>query len=375
MTTSRAYLDWNASAPLRPEARDVIVQTLDIAGNASSIHAEGRRARAVIEAAREKVASLVNAKASEVVFTSGATESNNWVLSDGWDAVIRAGIEHDSILVPAHALGARNVGLPVDGNGEVDISAIAGVPTGGRTLLTLQLANNETGVVQEVTRAASIARARGFVVHTDAVQAPGRISTDFLALGVQAMSLSSHKIGGPKGVGALIVSGDVDLTPFMRGGAQEHRRRAGTENIAGIAGFGAAAEAARHDLANAHRVKALRDQLESDVLAITPDAKIIGRDAGQRLPNTTSLALPGALAETLVIKLDLAGIAVSAGSACSSGKVGPSRVLAAMDVPSELARSAIRISIGVTTTERDVAMFVNAWRDIAARRMETRKVA
>lgn len=374
MTLNRAYLDWNASAPLRPDSRDAVVHALDVCGNASSVHAEGRHARAIIETAREQVASLVNAKPSEVVFTSGATESNNWVVAGGWDTIMRAGIEHDSILAPAHISGARNVGLSVDRNGEVDVAPVTDVPV-GRTLLTLQLANNETGVVQDVAKVAAEARSGGFVVHTDAVQAPGRIVVDFLALGVQAMSLSSHKIGGPKGVGALVVSGDVDLAPFVRGGGQEHRRRAGTENIAGIAGFGAAAAAARRDLANAHRVKALRDQLESDVLAITRDATVIGRDAGLRLPNTTCLALPGALAETLVIKLDLAGVAVSAGSACSSGKVGPSRVLAAMDVPADLARSAIRVSIGMTTTEREVAMFVDAWRNIAARRMETRKVA
>ncbi len=375
MTTSRTYLDWNASAPLRPEAREAIISALDVTGNASSVHAEGRRARGIVETAREKVAALVRCKPSEVVFTSGATEANNWVMAAGYDVVVRAGIEHDSVLGPAHASGAENVGLPVSERGDVAISVIETHPAMGRTLLALQLANNETGVIQPVAGAAVLARARAFAVHTDAVQAPGRITIDFHALGVDTMSLSAHKMGGPKGIGALVIRDGFELPNFMYGGGQERRRRAGTENVAAIAGFGAAAEAAERDLALVARVQTLRDQLEASVLDLTPEARIIGSSAPARLPNTSSIALPGAQAETIVIKLDLAGVAVSAGSACSSGKVGPSRILAAMGLAPELAKCVIRVSIGPATTALDIAVFLTVWRDIAARRTETRKVA
>ena len=374
MTTSRTYLDWNASAPLRPEARDAVVSALDVVGNASSVHAEGRHARLIVEAAREKIAVLVMCKPSEVVFTSGATEANNWALSGEWDTIVRAGIEHDSVLGPAHVSGARNVGLQVNADGEAQIT-IDAQPDAGRTLFALQLANNETGVVQPVTEAAAHARARGLAVHTDAAQAPGRLPINFHALGCDTLSLSAHKMGGPKGIGALIIRDGYELPNFVHGGGQERRRRAGTENVAAIAGFGAAAAAAHRDLTVVGRVKALRDQLEAVVLDLTPEARIIGAGARARLPNTSSIALPGALAETLVIKLDLAGVAVSAGSACSSGKVGPSRILAAMGLAPELAKSVIRVSIGTTTTEQDIAAFLAAWRDIAARRPEQRRVA
>jgi cysteine desulfurase len=375
INSTRAYLDWNAGAPLRPEVRAAVLAVLDAVGNPSSPHAEGRSARAIIEDAREEVAALVGAKPAEVVFTSGATEANNAVIAGGWQTILLAGIEHDSVLAPAHTVArdgsARIVDLAVDGNGRVareDVADGARAAAGnGPALLSLQLANNETGIVQPVTAAVGAARANGLAVHTDAVQAAGRIAVDFRALGVDYLSLSAHKIGGPKGVGALIIRDGAALSPFIAGGGQERRRRAGTENVPAIAGFGVAARAAAHDVQAMEQVRALRDRVEAEVLAITPSAVVIGADT-DRLPNTTSVALPGASAETLVIALDLAGVAVSAGAACSSGKVGASHVLGAMGLEPTLARAAIRVSLGWSSTERDVAAFAEAWAHVTARR-------
>lgn len=361
MSVARTYLDYNATAPLRPEARDAVVAALDVFGNASSVHAEGRRARALIDEARESVAELVNANPAEVVFTSGATEANTWALSAPWDQIALAGIEHDSVRAPAAQIaamrGVRVIDVPVTRDGTADYKS-AGLGTG--SLLALQLANNETGVLQTVEAAGLWATEHGVRIHTDAVQAPGRILINFRSLGATTMSLSAHKIGGPKGVGALVISGNAPLPPLFVGGGQEVRRRAGTENVAGIAGFGAAARAALTDLAEVTRVQALRDRLEAEVLRATPEAVVIGAGA-PRLPNTSSIALPGIQSETLVIKLDLTGIAVSAGAACSSGKVGESHVMRAMGLAPEVARSAIRVSIGADTTEQDIAAFVAAW--------------
>jgi len=372
MSGVRTYLDWNATAPLRREARAAMVAALDVVGNPSSPHAEGRRARAMVEDAREQVAALVGAKPAEVVFTSGGTEGNNAVLAAGWEAILVAGVEHDSVLAPARNSHSQRIELPVDGGGVVRRDALAAAMaqvSGRRALLTLQMANNETGVLQPVADVAKIARENGVTVHSDAVQAAGRVPVDIAAVGVATMTISAHKLGGPKGVGALVIRGDVALPPIISGGGQERRRRAGTENVAAIAGFGAAAEAAVADLVQMQRVQALREQLEAQVRTITPDAVIIAERA-PRLPNTTSLALPGASAETLVIALDLAGVAASAGAACSSGKVGASHVLAAMGVAQRLARAAIRISLGHGSTERDIASFLSAWSHIAVGRRE-----
>jgi cysteine desulfurase len=372
MSGGRAYLDWNATAPLRPEARAALVAALDTAGNPSSPHAEGRRARAIVEDAREEVAALVGARPAEVVFTSGGTEANNAVLAGGWDTICLAGIEHDSVRAPARSSGARIVELPVDANGVVDAGALGArmeQPGGARALMSLQMANNETGVLQPVAQAAAVASARGLSVHTDAVQAAGRVAVDFRALGVDFLSLSAHKLGGPKGVGALVIREGAVLPPLLAGGGQERRRRAGTENVPAIAGFGAAARAAARELAEMEPVRALRDRLEAEVREITPEARVLAAGAG-RLPNTTSIALPGASAETLVIALDLAGVAVSAGAACSSGKVGASHVLQAMGVEPALARAAIRVSLGPGSTEADVAAFVEAWSHLAAQRQQ-----
>lgn len=368
MTRARTYLDHNASAPLRKEARAAMLIALDTLGNPSSVHAEGRAARALIEAAREKVAQLVNANASEVVFTSGATEANNCVMAAGWDVICVSGIEHDSVLVPAQRSGAEIVKIPASMAGVADVNAVTETlarvkQDGKRVLVSLMSVNNETGVIQPVAEATALAHEHGAVMHVDAVQAPGRVAVDFAALGADALVLSGHKLGGPRGVGALVVRDGVNLPPLVVGGGQERRRRAGTENVSGIAGFGAAAAAVAAEDA-VERMGQLRTKLEEGVKRATPAAVIVGADAG-RVANTSCVALPGKPAETLVIKLDLAGIAVSAGAACSSGKVGESHVLAAMGLAPEIARSAIRVSLGPESGEDDVAAFLAAWEKVA----------
>lgn len=370
MTHARAYLDWNASAPLRPEAREALIAALDADGNASSVHAEGRRARAVVERAREQVAELVGAAPSEVVFTSGATEANNCVAAAGWNAILLPAIEHPSLLAPAQASGAVIVPIGTDGDGVARVEQVADwVLTGGprppRVLMALQAANNETGVIQPVAEVAAFAREHGLAVHVDAVQAIGRVPVSFGDWAADTLSLSGHKIGGPKGVGALVVRDGSTVPAFMKGGGQERRRRAGTEDVAAIAGFGAAATAARSDLAGIDGQRRLRDELENEVRRLTPQAIVIGASV-PRLANTSCITLPGHAAETLVIKLDLAGVAVSAGAACSSGKVGASHVLEAMGLSPVIARSAIRVSIGPSTTRREIALFVETWARIAA---------
>jgi cysteine desulfurase len=367
MSQARTYLDWNATAPLRPQAHAAMLAALDVTGNPSSPHAEGRRARKLMEDAREQVAALVSASPADVVFTSGGTEANNAVLTGGWREIHLAGIEHDSVLAPARRSGAKLIDLPVDADGVVKAPAFA---AGGSKLLSLQIANNETGVLQPVAEIAAAARAHGNAVHTDAVQAVGRTPINFRALGVDFLTLSAHKLGGPKGIGALVVRDSASLPALIAGGGQERRRRAGTENVAAIAGFGAAAAAAASaGVADAARIAALRDALERELVSISPSAVVIGAGA-PRLPNTTNVAVPGTSAETLVIALDLAGIAVSAGAACSSGKVGTSHVLQAMGVAPALARAAIRISLGWETTGENIAAFLQAWTQIMNRTRE-----
>jgi len=369
MTRLRTYLDYNASAPLRAEARAAMVASMDTTGNPSSVHAEGRAVRAIVERAREEVAQLVNAKPSEVVFTSGATEANNWVMAAGWDEICVSAIEHDSVLEPARASGARLASLPVSKSGVVDVEAATATlararERSARVLASLMMANNETGVVQPVAEVAAAVRRLGAVMHVDAVQAPGRLDIDFAEIGADAMVLSAHKLGGPRGVGALIIRDGVALMPFIKGGGQERRRRGGTENVAGIAGFGAAAAALKREARAVARISRLRDMLEDGVVRMTPAAVIVGREA-PRVANTACIALPGKPAETLVIKLDLDGIAVSAGAACFSGKVKASHVLEAMGLGPEIAGSAIRVSLGPETSEGDVAAFLEAWEKIA----------
>mgnify|MGYP001323227983 CR=1 FL=1 len=382
MTSARTYLDHNATAPLRPEARAAMLAALDTIGNPSSVHAEGRRMRALIEDAREAVGALVGARPADVVFTSGATEANNWVLRQGWRLIVVTPLEHPSVLAAARATTAEINEVSVDSTGVVAADRVAEALSNhaaalGHTLVALQAANNEIGTVQPVGEVAAYARARGARVMSDAVQAAGRMPIDFVASDLDYMTLSAHKLGGPTGVGALIVREGAPLAPFTHGGGQERRRRGGTENVPGIAGFGAAASAVRRDLADMARIRRLRDRLEREAISLTPDAIIIGGNA-ERLANTTCLARPGASAETLVIRLDLAGIAVSAGAACSSGKVGPSLMLAAIGIAPVTAAAAIRISLGWSTSDADVDAFLMAWAAInstAGRNMPMRQVA
>lgn len=375
MTSQRTYLDHNATAPLRPQARAAMLAAMDEHGNPSSVHAEGRRARALVESTREQIAALVGARPSEVVFTSGATEANAWVVAANWDRVLAAGHEHASILAPAAVSASEFVPVGVRPDGVVELdsirAALANASRDRRTLLTLQIANGETGAIQPVAEAVAFAREHGATFHTDAVQAVGRVAVDFASLGCDLMSVSAHKLGGPKGVGALIIRDGLDLPALILGGGQERRRRGGTEAVTLIAGFGAAAEAARASLADWDRIDGLRRRLEAGVRKATPRAVVVADDA-HRLPGTVCLALPGEQSATLVIRLDLAGIAVSAGAACSSGKVGPSHVLEAMGVPPQVAASAIRVSLGWSSTDDDVTRFLSAWAALDERRAPAR---
>lgn len=382
----RTYLDHNATSPLRPEARDAMVGALDVFGNPSSVHAEGRHARAAVERARAQVAALAGCAPGEVVFTSGASEANATVMLGGWDLIAVSAMEHESVLRSAHQAtyrtGTGHVSeIPPYMDGQVDgghfelmRDAQARIRSEfANPLVSVQAANGETGVVQPLRRIVEVARAQGYCVHTDAVQAAGRIEVDFAAWDVDFMSLSAHKIGGPKGMGALIVRDGLELPPLVHGGGQESSRRAGTENVAAIVGFGAAAEAAKRDLADMERIAALRDRMEAAAYDMSPSVALFSATPA-RLANTSAISLIGAKAETLVIAFDLAGIAVSAGSACSSGKASPSHVLRAIPVPDQLTDGTFRVSLGWNTTEEDVDAFLAAFGAIVERH-DRRKAA
>lgn len=363
-----SYLDYNATVPLRPEAPAAISAALAIGGNPSSVHGPGRAARRIVEDAREAVAALVGATPAEIVFTGGGSEANATALvGSGATRYLISAVEHDS--VRRNAPGALSI--PVDRHGVVDLAALerllAATP-GERCLLSLMLANNETGVIQPVAEAVALARRHGALIHCDAVQAAGKIAVDVAALGVDMLTLSGHKLGGPAGCGALYLRRDIEIAPLIRGGGQERGRRAGTENLSGIAGFGAAAKASERDLADggSDRVRALRDRLEQAVAAIAPEAVIHGSGA-DRLPNTSCIGLPGLAAETQVMALDLAGVAVGSGAACSSGKLHASHVLGAMGLPADAAGAAIRVSLGWASSEDDVDRFLAAWGGLARR--------
>ncbi|MEM9355145.1 MAG: cysteine desulfurase family protein, partial [Pseudomonadota bacterium] len=364
----RTYLDYNATAPLLLEAREMMLQAMDVTGNPSSVHGEGRDTRKLVEDAREKVAVLVGTKPNNVVFTSGATEANAWALARNWDQILLSRIEHDSVLAPARSSGGDIMDLDVDPNGQASVEQVADFAylnsiENRRRLVALQMANNETGSLQPVEDAGRLCQEHGLSLHIDAVQAAGRTTIDFDALGADTLAISSHKIGGPMGVGALVIKDGLELSPFIVGGGQEKRRRAGTENVPGIVGFGAAAEFVVGQSQEMTRLGQLRDVLEKQLLSASPDAVIIGRD-GPRIANTSCVAVTGQSSDILLIKFDLAGVAVSAGSACSSGKVGASHVLTAMGVKPELARGAIRISLGWNTSANDIETFIRSWSEI-----------
>ncbi|WP_417722983.1 cysteine desulfurase family protein [Salipiger sp.] len=333
----RAYLDWNATAPLRAEARAAMLSAMDVVGNPSSVHAEGRAAKGLIERARAQVATALGADGAEVIFVSGATEAAALALSGR--GLVGAEVEHDAVaawIAPELAVYAEGRVI---------------VPEPGRSVL--QAANSETGVLQDLPEGLAM---------TDATQVFGKLPFAFNWCGAEMAIVSAHKLGGPKGIGALVLKRGIELPGLLRGGGQEMGRRAGTENVIGIAGFGAAAEAAVKDLAEDvwSGVEKLRNILENAVAAAAKETIFVGKGA-PRLPNTSCFALPGWKGETQVMQMDLSGFAVSAGSACSSGKVRASRVLRAMGFDDEVAGSAIRVSLGPATTEEDVMRFADSW--------------
>ncbi len=373
----RSYFDWNATAPLRPQAAEALREALSVPGNPSSVHAEGRAARRLVEEAREEVAALVAARAGDVFFTSSGTEANMLALTPAIqtaderrqrEKLLISAIEHSSVRTGGRFPRDAVADIAVDADGRVDLAELAdALAKASRPLVSIMLANNETGVVQPIAQAAAIVHAAGGLLHVDAVQAAGRIACDINTLGADLLTLSAHKIGGPKGVGALIrAREDIHFPdPLIRGGGQERGLRAGTENVAGIAAFGAAAAAVRRrGAAEADHMLGLRHKLETGLKAVAPGVVIFGA-AAERLPNTTLFAAEGMKAETAVISFDLEGIAVSSGAACSSGKVQPSHVLAAMGVSPALTRGAVRLSLGWATIETDIERFLGAWRKLA----------
>lgn len=382
--SERVYFDWNANAPLRPEARAAMASAMCLTGNASSVHAEGRAARRLIEDARGQVAQLVGAEAKNVTFTSGATEANMLALTQAIEVagekrprerLFVSTTEHPSVLCGGRFAPENVEQLPVTANGLVDCNALrSAIARARRPLVSVMLANNETGTIQPVAEIAKIVHEANGLLHVDAVQGPGRLDCDMAALGADLMTISSHKLGGPQGAGALIRRGDIHIAePLIKGGGQERGLRAGTENVVAIAGFGAAAKAAAAARqADAAHMANLRDRLEAGLKAATPEVVIFGEHA-ERLPNTTLFAVSGVKAETAIIAFDLNGIAVSSGSACSSGKVTASHVLAAMGVAPELARGAVRVSLGWSSTEAEVERFLGTWNMLAGSLVKERR--
>ena len=378
----RVYLDWNATTPLRTEARQAMSDALDLPGNASSVHAEGREARKWIEGARAAVAKAVGTVPRNVVFTSGGTEANALALAPNLrrgtgpavERLVVSAIEHASVLSGGRFQREQIETAGVTPAGVVDLDHLRQLlRVSPPALVSVMLANNETGAIQPIADVAEIVHAAEGVLHVDAIQAFGKIPLDMAETGADLLTLSAHKIGGPKGVGALVLSeGLSGLEPLLRGGGQELSRRAGTENVAGIAAFGAAAAAAMAALsAEGGRLRALQERLEHG-LRLTPDV-IVFSSSVQRLPNTTLFTVPGLKAETAVIGFDLAGIAVSSGSACSSGKVQPSHVLKAMGFEAEIAQGAVRLSMGWSTRDSDVDLCLEAWRSLSGRLLKDQR--
>jgi cysteine desulfurase len=367
------YLDHNASTPVRPEVVEAMCGALDQLGaNPSSLHGAGQRSRAAIDRARQQVAALVGARPGQVVFTSGGTEGDHLALIGGaWARrtdgrhVAFAPIEHHAVHGAAEVLAEQGIAhfqLGVDAGGRVEPESLESMPR-DTTVVSIMLANNETGVIQPVAEIAARARRRGARVHCDAVQAAGKLAVDLAELDVDYLVISAHKLGGPKGVGALIVSPDAPLAPLLRGSGHEAGRRGGTENLPGIVGLGVAAECAGRDLATEEpRLLGLRDRLETGLREVAPDIVVHGARV-PRLANTVNASFPGARSDHLLMALDARGIAVSAGAACASGAVEPSPVLSAMGVPRSLAVCSIRFSLGRTTRDEDVERLIAALRE------------
>ncbi len=371
MGVDLAYLDYNATTPIRPEAAAAVADALAQGGNPSSVHGAGRRARGLVEGVREDLARLIGAKHETLVFTSGGTEANSLALTGTVrgglaDDLIVGATEHDSVRVSAQDLGVPLHILPVKDNGLPDLDWLGETldrlsAEGRRPLVSLMHANNETGTIAPIAEIVTLVRARSDgLVHTDAVQTVGRLSPDVRDLGVDLLSLSGHKLGGPPGIGALMIREGLALAPLIQGGGQELGRRSGTENVAAIAGLGAAVRALKDD--DTAQLARWRDAFEAELRTMVPEVVIFGADA-PRLPNTSCFGVSGLTGETQVMALDLAGVAVSSGAACSSGKVARSHVLDAMGADPVLASSAIRVSIGWASREEDLARCVAAWAD------------
>lgn len=370
---TRVYLDWNATTPLRPEARAAMVAAYDLVGNPSSVHAEGREARRLVEEARAALAAAVGALPRNVIFTSAGTEANALALSPGLrgpsggpvERLLVSAVEHASVLAGGRFPSDRIGLIQVTRSGVVDLEDLkVRLKDGPPALVSIMAANNETGALQPVAEAASVVHGAGGLLHVDAIQALGKIPFDINSVGADLATLSAHKIGGPKGVGALVMTeGMVGLEPVLRGGGQELNRRAGTENVAGIAGFGAAVKAALQALPeDVKRMATLRDRLENGLRGVA-GATVFADDV-ERIPNTVLFTAPGLKAETAVIGFDLEGIAVSSGSACSSGKVQPSHVLSAMGYAPSVAQGAVRLSLGWSTEPDDINRALEAWRTL-----------
>ena len=364
------YLDHNATSPIRPEAEAAMRDALTAGGNPSSVHAPGRAARARVERARADVARFVNARSEDVIFTAGGTEADNLAVHSakaaGASRIVLSAIEHEAVAEAAAASGLEVVVWPVTAAGTVDLNWLEGhlnnqgEGTGATTLFALMAANNETGVIQPVAEAGRMIGEAGDLFLVDAVQMLGKAGFDFAASGAHYAALSAHKVGGPPGAGALVVSPGAPVTRLIHGGGQEKNRRSGTENVPAIAGFAAALAAAAADDDLFARQRALRDRMEARIRAAAPDIAIWGANA-ERLPNTACLSAPGWPSEVQVIAMDLNGFAVSAGAACSSGKVRRSRALEAMGADAEHAETALRVSVGWTTTQDQADAFADAW--------------
>jgi cysteine desulfurase len=362
----RIYLDHNATTPVDPAAADAMMRALqDLFGNASSVHYYGQQAKAAIDDARSSVGALLGAEPSEIIFTSGGTEADNFAIRGAAEALeltgrrhlITLGIEHEAVLNTFKALakrGWRTTVLPLDATGIVSPDRLREAMTDDTALVSIMHANNEIGTIQPIAELAAIAHLHGALFHTDAVQSAGKIPVSVRALGVDLLSVSAHKFYGPKGIGALWAKRGVRLSPFLSGGKQERNRRAGTENVPGAIGMGiAAARAAQKMAVDAARLAALRDRLENGILSSVPNTDVNGsREA--RVPNTTNISFDRIEAESLLIALDLEGVAVSTGSACSSGTLEPSHVLKAMNLSSHRAQNSIRFSLGAANTEEHI---------------------
>ena len=365
------YLAHNATTPPLPEVIAAVFDTMGLIGaNPSSIHTNGRAARIIVDNARDSVAALVGAEPEEVVFTSGGSESNNTgIMCTGSRRILVSPTEHAAVLKTVLTRSPNSVLIPVDHNGLVDLEELEAILSNDHepALVCVMAANNETGVLQPMAEISELAHRHGAFVHCDAVQAVGKIPVDIKAWGVDYLALSGHKMGGPQGVGALVRRGNAPLSSFITGGGQEHGIRAGTENVAAISGLGIAAQMTAGSLdENSATLMAYRDALEIGIKALSPATKIFCEDA-PRLPNTSNFSLPGVSSDKQIMALDLAGVFVSAGAACSAGKVDPSHVLESMDVDPELSTTALRISFGWSSEAADVDRFLDAWGDLVYR--------